>query len=331
MEIGGISFKEHWLVAPVTAPLLSLGKLLRTGWSVSPAANQDLSLVKDDVCIPVFLKHNSLCVTADIRMLAVNDDCSNLRSCEIRALNVTGMWNHLPDYFTEVADGVFAIKCYTMLHLDINLHLPREGVEFRTALLRRGNEWEVEELNVSVSTLDVMEGKLPEDRRLEVIVIASREPRSLESLGLASAPSESSGLQRHVNGPSTVSPSPEELGVQIEVPETGEVQQDSEVMVPAEAQAELDARVRDEEKDSKAGPVVVDGVTLNLECTLSTLRAAATSLGLGKSGGKATVLKRISDHLKKQQLIQQHQARADLDKPVTPREQAVVNAQVGRS
>ena len=67
-------------------------------------------------------------------------------------------------------------------------------------------------------------------------------------------------------------------------------------------------------------------MTLNLECTLSTLRAAATSLGLGKSGGKATVLKRISDHLKKQQLIQQHQARADLDKPVTPREQAVVNA-----
>ena len=325
MEIGGISFKEHWLVAPVTAPLLSLGKLLRTGWSVSPAANQDSSLVKDDVCIPVFLKHNSLCVTADVRMLAVNDDCSNLRSCEIRALNVTGTWNHLPDYFTEVADGVFAIKCYTMLHLDINLHLPREGVEFRTTLLRRGNEWEVEELNVSVSTLDVMEGKLPEDRRLEVIVIASREPRSL-SLGLASAPSESSGVQRHVNVPSTVSPSPEELGMQIEVPETGEVQQDSKVMVPAEAQAELDARVRDEEKDSKAGPVVFGGVTLNLECTLSTLRAAATSLGLGKSGGKATVLKRISDHLKKQQLIQQHQARADLDKPVTPREQAVVNA-----
>ena len=55
MEIGGISFKEHWLVAPVTAPLLSLGKLLRTGWSVSPAANQDLSLVKDDVCIPARL------------------------------------------------------------------------------------------------------------------------------------------------------------------------------------------------------------------------------------------------------------------------------------
>ena len=63
---------------------------------------------------------------------------------------MTGMWNHVPDYFTEVADGVFAIKCYTMLHLDINLHLPREGVEFRTTLLRRGNEWEVEELNVSV-------------------------------------------------------------------------------------------------------------------------------------------------------------------------------------
>ena len=78
MEVDGISFKEHWLVAPVTAPLLRLGKLLRTGWSVSPAANQKLSLVKDDVCIPIFLKHNSLCVTADIRMLAVNDDCSNL-------------------------------------------------------------------------------------------------------------------------------------------------------------------------------------------------------------------------------------------------------------
>ena len=89
------------------------------------------------------------------------------------------------------------------------------------------------------------------------------------------------------------------------------MQQDNQVIVPAQAQAELDARVRDEEKNSEAGPVMVNGVALNLEC-LSTLRPAATSLGLEKSGGKATALKRISDHLKKQQLIQQHQVRADL-------------------
>ena len=76
------------------------------------------------------------------------------------------------------------------------------------------------------------------------------------------------------------------------------------------AQAQVEAALRDEPVD---GSVVVDGVTLSLANTLSSLRQAARNLGLGRSGGKQTVLKRIRDHLSRQQLIASHPACSMLD------------------
>ena len=74
-----------------------------------------------------------------------------------------------------------------------------------------------------------------------------------------------------------------------------------------------------DEADTANDSLVVDGVTLSLDTTLSSIRQAAESLGLGRSGGKSTVLKRIRDHLKKQSLIAAHEARQHL-KDITTRD-----------
>ena len=69
--------------------------------------------------------------------------------------------------------------------------------------------------------------------------------------------------------------------------------------------------------------VVLEGVELHEGCTLSTLRAACTALGIGKSGGTATVLQRIHNFMDRQRLLERHQvedARVQL-----PREQAPVS------
>eukprot|EP00435_Cladocopium_sp_Y103_P038920 s137_g10.t1 len=53
---------------------------------------------------------------------------------------------------------------------------------------------------------------------------------------------------------------------------------------------------------------VVDGVTMNMACTLKTLQAGCTSLGLSGRGGKAKCLKRMIDHLRAQTMIAAHGA-----------------------
>ena len=58
--------------------------------------------------------------------------------------------------------------------------------------------------------------------------------------------------------------------------------------------------------------VMVDGVKLYSNTHLRTLRGACESLGLAKTGGKATCLERLWKHLESQELIAAHSARRDL-------------------
>ena len=58
--------------------------------------------------------------------------------------------------------------------------------------------------------------------------------------------------------------------------------------------------------------IVVDGVTMNMDCNLKTLQAGCTSLGLSGRGGKAKCLKRMVDHLRAQALITAHGATVKL-------------------
>ena len=72
------------------------------------------------------------------------------------------------------------------------------------------------------------------------------------------------------------------------------------------------------------GHMVVDGVELHMGCTLATLGAACGVLGIGKSGGKTTILQRIETHLKKQDLLLQHEFQTDArDFANLPREQTI--------
>ena len=103
-----------------------------------------------------------------------------------------------------------------------------------------------------------------------------------------------------------------------------EPQQHEQVEVSQAEQIQVDGALRDE--DDQGDSLIVDGITLSLNSTLAVLRQAAQSLGLGRSGGKSTVLKRVRDHLSKQALIAAHQARQQLvDSTVrVPNEQARV-------
>ena len=80
LHFGNVAFKERFIVAKVTTPLISMGRLLRSGWSVANG------------------KRNSLCAYGNIRMMTSEDETSNTH--HVRALtlgpalsNLASGWN----------------------------------------------------------------------------------------------------------------------------------------------------------------------------------------------------------------------------------------------
>ena len=286
------AFTETFLVANVGNPILAVGKLYRAGFGVFHEEDQ-MYLGNDEVKIPVYLRNNSLATKCHIRML--RGTMTSACQPQIRALkcNVDQLGD-LPDYFHQIGTDLFALKCYTTHNVDVAMALPHEGCGFRSTLLKGSDgQWSILEWCESIDSMMECSAALPGNGAHHVIVIASRQVVSPEDVGL------------HVFGDQPELPEPQESleandQLDVEAP-----QQHAPLPPDDPAQAQVEAALRDEPVD---GSVVVDGVTLSLANTLASLRQAAQNLGLGRSGGKQTVLKRIRDHLSRQQLIASHQA-----------------------
>ena len=128
---------------------------------------------------------------------------------------------------------------------------------------------------------------LPGDEGQEIIVFASRQVLAPDDVGVRMADSPL---------PMREPSQPVEAVADAEEPP----QHHGQVPSYDADQIQVEAALRDEP---------AEGVALSTSNTLSSLRQAAQNLGLGKSGGKHTVLKRIRDH--KQQLVATHKAMMD--------------------
>ena len=68
----------------------------------------------------------------------------------------------------------------------------------------------------------------------------------------------------------------------------------------------------DREVGVEGREVLIDGVKLDSNSSLNTLRGACQSLGLSKGGGKVKLLQRLWEHLQAQELIAAHAAHRNL-------------------
>ena len=68
VRFGDVTFKEKFIVSGVTAPLLSLGNIMCSGWSICNDGTSQW-LRKDDMWIPFFFKRNSLCAKGFIQLI----------------------------------------------------------------------------------------------------------------------------------------------------------------------------------------------------------------------------------------------------------------------
>ena len=394
-----VTVKDRWLIAPVTSPLLSLGKLDRAGWSVTHAEDEQLVLQRADVKVPVYMRQNSLCVKGSIHMVRhaedvppVLEDVQHLqpdvhltclgpsssgrmvseprlerpkygggtlgrssygemaaeprfegpkslpqpREGLLNALSLHGPWRSLKEPFVELGAGLYANRCYSLGHVDCSIALPNVPIPFRTTLMNSVHGWRVHALNEELSALSDPEAPFGDNALKEIITIASTYCISILQLFPPSAssrvdpepvlrdpsdddpiPAESEGVR---DNPGAADDADDDMNIEgLLAPPAEAVAQDVENEPHVEGEAQVEGETP---RPPGEEPIVIDGIELTLACSLAVLRAAAAKLGLGRSGGKATVLRRIREHFKRHDLLQQH---CDAKVPEhLPREQSIV-------
>ena len=330
VQFGDVTFKEKFIVSGVTTPLLSLGNIMRSGWSIHNDGTSQW-LTKDDMWIPLFLKRNSLCAKGFIQLIQDADIAASTVSTQvIRAVSLSGPLMNLRPGWNRLSQFFYAIMTKSPTYVDSSLAPSPRLLWYRTTLIKVNGAWEVAEFSANLETLDDLERGMVRTDITDVLTLAHDYVADLAALGISDprassgGASSSSSTRRQPRVPS-LQPLTDlhdepfrESGDTPGVPESGEpvaLADDDVAMdgVPA-ASGEAEALVEDRPELDEPFSVVVDGVALNSSFPLATIRDACTSLGLGRSGGKMKCLERLKKHLESQQLAAQHSAEIQLRK-----------------
>ena len=330
VQFGDVTFKEKFIVSGVTTPLLSLGNIMRSGWSIHNDGTSQW-LTKDDMWIPLFLKRNSLCAKGFIQLIQDADIAASTVSTQvIRAVSLSGPLMNLRPGWNRLSQFFYAIMTKSPTYVDSTMAPAPRLLWYRTTLIKVNGAWEVAEFRANLETLDDLERGMVRTDITDVLTLAHDYVADLAALGISDprassgGASSSSSTRRQPRVPS-LQPLADlhdepfrESGDTPSVPESAELvaPADGDVAmdgVPA-ASGEAEALVEDRPELDEPFSVVVDGVALNSSFPLATIRDACTSLGLGRSGGKMKCLERLKKHLESQQLAAQHSAEIQLRK-----------------
>ena len=170
-------------------------------------------------------------------------------------------------------------------------------------------EWE---FGQSISDLATMVGPCNTERRVVESITVAHNNGSSWNLGFSVT--DDVVLPRSGVPVRLVQP-PGQASAAADAPQPPQPEQD---VVPAAEDAELPVDARDDSMDHQE--VWVDGTKLDSNSFLRTFRAACETLGLPKSGGKQTCLKRLWSHLQTQEMLAahsvHHQLQDELARPV---------------
>ena len=350
LEASGIELMERWVISPVGQPILAAGKLLKQGWRMLDVEGSGLCLVSpgQEAHIPVWFNNNTLVCSGVVRAISEPHPPALVRAVAVKVSGLLDRLLNSADYFQEIAPGVFATSLTSKCHVDLGLYLPYEGLSYRTTLCKIDNDWVLSEHSQPLESLDDSElTQQVSEHEVEMIVFGHREPLSPSELGFSTEPDQPvsapldipvdpllEDLQGEVEGlqPDSVGGGAvDELGgAAIGGPGGGGSSKDQHNPDALMLEALAD------EPSSELAAIVVDDVELSLDSTLSTLRKACQSLGVGKSGSKAVVFRRLKDRLNKLKLLESLRATEVPNAPVpqvpaapkepTPEERRLHNA-----
>ena len=340
VQLGDVAFKERFIIADVTTPLLALGSIVRAGWSLRADGSQQYS-TKGNKTIEVLFKRNSLCALGTISQIA---EVESLDSCaspsapqspsssnvvQVSAITLKPVLRFLRPGWNVLGPQLYAISTFAPRHVDSTTAPSSELMWVRTTVVKGRGVWELDEFAQPIADVPDLRAPLTNpDGAEEVITLAHVFVVPPEDLGINMPLEELPVLGRDAVAGDVVFPA-------AYVPVAVDVQaQAEEMQVPAAEGAEAPPQDRDPAFEPESDVVVVDGVRFTADNTLKQLRTACEALGLGKSGSKKACMKRMIEHIKSQELIAAQSATAKVHGesrrspieqrvPVTPTQQMI--------
>ena len=295
-----VVWKDTCAITNVTQPLLCEGKLMRGGWWPSPGGkgkaqhHMYIKHLESDLKVPMFFKGNSTCVRAQIFRVG-----GEMIAPQIRFVTATPAQAMVEaPYGWQMSDsGHLFFRGRSSQCTDPSVVAP-VGWPCRTTIVKPcadGHDWMVLELSEQWSKLGELTADLPHGP-CEVLTILSTEVEGPEEMEFGMAHGHVVNWSGKQPGEAVYEPSEGSVveGLEPEqVHAANEPVPDVDMELPPEASADL------------VKSVLYDGVELSLASTLGALRAACTSTGLSKSGGKRRCLDRLHCYLEKQKIALQ--------------------------
>ena len=183
LQFGNVAFKEKFIVADVTMPLIALGHIIKSGWSLIQG-DAGACLVNGNNTIPVHYRNNSLCARGAISMVSEVKPEDALPAVRVVQLGIVlrtlaGGWNKLSPH-------LFAIRTTLPKYVDTTMAPADELMWLRTTLVcRDGSGWEVMEFCEAIGELPgaIDEEILFPETVIEVITLAHKYAMPAENLG----------------------------------------------------------------------------------------------------------------------------------------------------
>lgn len=169
---GDVSIRDHFIIALVAGPIISLGHLMKLGW-IFERFNGDLFLVKGGHSIPVEFRKNSIVANGTISMLtSVSTDHSvnaSPQPCQVSTIRLTTLAN-LADGWNKFNNNLYAIKTYAPQHVNTTLCPSSELMWLRTTLALYPTGYEVLEYAQAVSSLEDFELPIPNREQVQDVI-----------------------------------------------------------------------------------------------------------------------------------------------------------------
>ena len=305
VTLGGTVFKERFVVAPVTSPLICLGHLYKAGYFVQPC-DGGLVLTNGVDSIPMGYRNQSFVIKGTIRMLA-----GHMRAVNALEVYLLPKLEGLRGSWTNVGQGVLACKAMSQTFVDTTL-VPVSSVRwYRTTLVQRQNKWYLAEFAEDISRLEALDAPLERPEEIEAVITMSYDDPDLvpAALGFEMVSADSLVPSGQVLAGSGQVPAGSGQGLQ--------PMQD----VPSEAPGiEVPADSQVPSGQVPAGPpnaIQVGEVTVTAGASHAVLKAACSACGISTSGNRGQLWSRLSKHVVHQESLTEHGVAHTLEREST--------------
>ena len=269
----------------VKQPLISYGRLLKRGWTITIDDGPKLTHEESGIKIPITFKNDSLLVSGFVRMVSH----SHVRHVDA---DIPAKWREVGTSWTVTGKGFPIVGSSAEHYIDPSGIYSMDEWPYRTTLGYNGETWTMLEFCEDLSKMDDRTRQVERDQRCtQLLTILTQDILTPEVIGFVVKDIEGDE-QAAGSAAAPVAPAAPEMAVDQE----GEGRQEGG---DVERRADLPER---QELVPLEDAVEIEGVRVLPTSSSIVLKAACKCLGLSQSGSKAKMWRRIISHVDKERL-----------------------------